>query len=45
MNHYDERPATRGDLECLEERLAYRLKVLGAVLFCGLVVLFMALKW
>jgi hypothetical protein len=45
MNQYDERPATRGDLELLEQRIAYRLKVLGVVLATGLVVLFMALKW
>jgi hypothetical protein len=44
MTNHDSDPVTRGDLEYLEQRMEYRLKVLGAVLICAMVVLFMALK-
>jgi hypothetical protein len=45
MNYRDDRPATRSDLEYLEQRLAYRIVVLGAVIVYCLVLMFMMLKW
>jgi hypothetical protein len=45
LNYHDGRPATRGDLDFLEQKIGYRIIVLGAVIIYGLVVLFMALKW
>jgi hypothetical protein len=45
LNYHDDRPATRGDLNFLEERIGYRLKILGAVIVYGLLMLLMVLKW
>jgi hypothetical protein len=43
--NYDERPATRGDLKLLEQRIAYRITALGAIMICAIVILYLVLKW
>jgi hypothetical protein len=44
MSGYDDRPVTRGDLNFLEQRIGYRLWMLGFVVVYCTVMLFLLLK-